>query len=140
MIRPAYAVVASVAVASCQSAPPLQATTARPALWADTGIAEHDAENEHCPPMSWHLSAMSIGATIGLNGVIWYTDGSGISSARGAATTDGRFDMVVTPVTGNGPRGRVSGRRNPDGSIDVRMNGTGCSHLDMRLPPGATQT
>ena len=90
--------------------------------------------------MSWHLSVMNIGATLGVNGVIWYTDGSGISSARGAATTDGRFDMVVTPVSGNGPRGRVSGRRLPNGAIEVHMNGKGCSHLDTVLPPGATQT
>ncbi len=123
------------------SAPP---TTAAPAsksrLWADTGIAARREQGKDCPPMSWDVAGTYIGATIGLRGVIWFTDGSGTSSARGAAGPDGRFDMTVRPISGNGPRGQVSGRRYPDGSIEVHMNGTGCSHLDVVLPPGATRT
>lgn len=138
------------AAGGCQGPPPappapVASTPPAPAasksrLWADTGIAARNEQGKDCPPMSWDVAGMYIGATIGLRGVIWFTDGSGTSSARGAATSDGRFDMVVRPISGNGPRGQVSGRRYPDGSIEVHMNGSGCSHLDTVLPPGATRT
>lgn len=130
------AVPAPVASASTQAAAPVN----QPRLWADTGIAARREQGKDCPPMSWDIAGMPIGATIGLRGVIWFTDGSGISSARGAAGPDGQFDLTVRPINGNGPRGQVRGRRHPDGSIEVRMNGTGCSHVDTVLPPGATRT
>ena len=137
------------AAGGCQAPPPPAPIAAAPAttapagqsrLWADTGIAARNEGGKNCPPMSWDIAGSYIGATIGLRGVIWFTDGSGTSSARGAAGPDGSFDMTVRPISGNGPRGQVRGRRYPDGSIEVHMNGTGCSHLDTVLPPGATRT
>jgi hypothetical protein len=117
-------------LAACQPPPP------ETPLWLNTAVGAPP----NCPQIAWRISVMNIEQTIGLAGTAWFTDGSGISQVRGAATTEGRFNLVVTPISGNGPRGEVSGFRYKDGSTDIRLTGPGCSNVNVRVPPGATQT
>ncbi len=129
-VPPGLFVAFALAVSACQQPPP------EGPLWLNTALnARPD-----CPAMAWRISVMDIEQTVGLRGTVWFVDGSGTSVARGAATTAGRFDLNVTPTSGNGPSGRVTGFRFPDGSTAIRMTGTGCSNVDVRVPAGATET
>ena len=125
-------VATGVAVVACQPPPP----PPEGPLWLNTAT---NAPKD-CPSIAWRISVMDIAQTVGLRGTVWFTDGSGTSTARGAATTAGRFELTLTPQSGNGPSGRVTGVRYPDGSTDIRMTGPGCSNVNVRVPPGASQT
>src|ERR1700761_7214562 len=96
-----------------------------------------------CPAVAWNVGRGDPAKGTGIvpiNGILWYVDGSGISSLRGEGKPDGEFSLTATPVTGKPPSGTVTGRRNPDGTLDYKMVGEGCSNSSGHVAAGKTTT
>jgi len=74
-----------------------------------------------CPAVKLHiLRAGSV-----LSGVVFYADGSGISSVTG--TTDGKtLKWTQTSVSGHGPTGEVTGNISSVGTLTLNKTGTSC--------------
>ena len=67
-----------------------------------------------------------------LTGVVFFKDGSGVSTVHGS--TDGRtLQWTMTPASGNGPTGEVTGQISPQGSLTARLTGSNCT-LDTTVP------
>jgi hypothetical protein len=98
---------------------------------------------EACPGVMWDITRTP-GAQKGsydLSGPVWYTDGSGMSLAKGELRPDRTFTLNVTSMGGKGPAGTVTGTLNRDGSRDVKMTGSGtCNNMEMHLKAGQTST
>ncbi len=67
-----------------------------------------------------------------LTGVVFFKDGSGVSTVQGS--TDGHtLQWTMTPVTGKGPSGQVTGQVSPQGSLTARLTGSNCT-LETTVP------
>ena len=100
------------------------------------------AMSSTCAPIEWHIVPVASGGAVALNGVAYFSDMSGISTIKGMITAEGAISAMVTPVSGNGPAGAVSGMRSGTGT-HVEMNGVGCSKANfdlMQLTPGPMRT
>ena len=86
-----------------------------------------------CPGVELHI--IRSGAT--LSGVVFYTDGSGVSTVSshvGGST----FFWHQTSIKGNGPPGDVTGTVNANGALRAKLVGTNCTRLNgyrQRLNP-----
>ncbi len=81
-----------------------------------------------CPAVKLHI----VRAGSALSGVVFYADGSGISSVKG--TTDGKtLHWTETSVSGHGPTGEVTGKISSEGGLSLNKTGTTCS-LTATLP------
>ncbi len=81
-----------------------------------------------CPMVKLHI----IRNDTALTGVVFFADGSGVSSVKG--TTDGKkFSYTMTSIEGKGPTGDVVGTISPDGLIMSKEVGTKCG-LTARIP------
>jgi len=89
-----------------------------------------------CPSMIWHIQPFGAPGAGDWAGVVWFSDMSGISVARGNISKDGTFTLILTSVSGAGPTGTVNGTRTADGkSLTASLDGPGCSKLRLlRLP------
>jgi len=89
-----------------------------------------------CPSMTWHIQPFGAPGAGEWAGVVWFSDMSGISVARGNIGQDGKFTLVLTSVSGSGPTGTVTGARSADGkTLTANLDGPGCSKLRLlRLP------
>jgi len=110
-----------------------------PAGFMDTYVEAHDVAGEHCPGLSWHIDRMvQPDKTVNLSGPIWYTDGSGVSFAKGTGQPDGHFSMTVATMSGSGPAGTITGQRMQDGSINAKSEGPPCFAGTRHIAPGQT--
>jgi hypothetical protein len=110
-----------------------------PAGFMDTYVEEHDVAGVHCSGLSWHIDRMvQPDKTVNLSGPIWYTDGSGVSFAKGTGQPDGHFTLAVTTMSGSGPAGTITGQRMPDGSVDATSVGPPCFAGKRHIAPGQT--
>ena len=67
-----------------------------------------------------------------LSGVVFFKDGSGVSTVKGS--TDGHtLQWTMTPASGNGPSGQVTGQVSSAGSLTARLAGTNCT-LETTVP------
>lgn len=83
-----------------------------------------------CPSMTWHLQPFGEPGAGEWAGVVWFSDMSGISVAKGKMSQDGKFTLVLTSVSGSGPTGTVNGTRSADGrNLTASLDGPGCSKL-----------
>ncbi len=99
----------------------LQPAQARQMTGGDSYVKETTG-SPGCPPAVLHI--LRSGQT--LSGVVFFKDGSGTSSVNG--TTDGtNVNWTMTPISGNGPKGEVTGRVSPQGSLQLQMTGTNCT-------------
>jgi hypothetical protein len=89
-----------------------------------------------CNNMSWNMWRQ--GGTI--QGIVWYTGGSGIGSAVGTYQSDGHFTIKIQNVYGSGPVGSVTGMQNQDGSLDVEFVGPACKTGLMHIKSGMKTT
>jgi hypothetical protein len=106
-----------VAVASLAMLPPVQG---REMPGGDFYVKETTAQ-PGCPAAVLHI--LRSGQT--LSGVVFFKDGSGTSSVSG--TTDGtKVNFTMTPMSGNGPKGDVTGQVSPQGSLQLQLVGTNC--------------
>ncbi len=81
-----------------------------------------------CPAVKLHI----LRAGGALSGVVFYADGSGISSVKG--TTDGKtLKWMQTSVSGHGPTGEVTGKISSEGTLTLNKTGTSCD-LTATLP------
>jgi len=89
-----------------------------------------------CPSMTWHIQPFGAPGAGEWAGVVWFSDMSGISVAKGNISKDGTFTLILTSVSGAGPTGTVNGTRTADGkSLTASLDGPGCSKLRLlRLP------
>ncbi len=107
-----------IAVSALTVLPPVQA---RQMSSGDSYVKE-TAGSPGCPPVVLHV--LRSGQT--LSGVVFFKDGSGVSSVQG--TTDGtNVNWTMTPMSGNGPKGEVTGRVSPQGSLRLQLTGTNCT-------------
>jgi len=65
-------------------------------------------------------------------GVMYYSDMSGVSVINSTVAADGSITGTVKSVSGNGPAGPVTGRRDKNG-VNVHVAGTGCSDINIAL-------
>ena len=67
-----------------------------------------------------------------LTGVVFFKDGSGVSSVKG--TTDGHtLQWTMAPLNGSGPTGQVTGQVSSVGNLTARLTGTDCT-LETTVP------
>ena len=67
-----------------------------------------------------------------LSGVAFYADGTGVSSVKGMS--DGsKFNWTMDSLSGNGPKGDVTGTISPQGALKATLTGTACT-LDLLIP------
>jgi len=77
-----------------------------------------------------------------VKGIMYFADMSGVSTIQGMVAADGTITGTVTSVSGKGPTGTTSGRRDKTGT-HVELKGPGCSNFsfDMkRWVPGTAAT
>ncbi len=91
--------------------------------------------NPQCPMVTWVIHPVGNPASGGLSGVVWYTDMSGISLARGMMDKSGKFSLALSAVSGSGPTGTVTGTRASSGALTADLDGPGCSKLHVRMMP-----
>jgi hypothetical protein len=110
-----------------------------PAGFMNTYFEEHDVGGQHCPGLTWHIDRMvQPDKTVKISGPIWYSDGTGVSFAKGTGQPDGHFVLTVSTMSGNGPAGTITGQRMPDGSIDSTAVGPPCFAGTRHIAPGQT--
>jgi hypothetical protein len=128
-------------VSSAMVGIPIAASFAQgaPAGFMDAYVEEHEEGGVHCAGLSWHIDrVVQPDKTVNISGPIWYTDGSGVSFAKGTGQPDGHFTLAVTTMSGNGPAGTITGQRMPDGSIDSTAVGPPCFAGTRHIAPGQT--
>ena len=59
-----------------------------------------------CPTISWQVNRLPNSQAI--NGVVWFMDLSGVSTARGTIAPDGKVAVTLTSIQGSGPTGTVT--------------------------------
>ncbi len=82
-----------------------------------------------CPTADWHITRLP-GNKLG--GVVFWTDGSGISQASGNYDPNGAFTITLVSATGKGPTGTVTGSRTTR-SITASMPGEGCNKISVNM-------
>ena len=84
------------------------------------------------PPAQAQILPVPLGVAGNINGVACYTGMSGISAIKGTVTADGTITPTLTSISGNGPAGNVTGRR--DNNIShVELHGAGCANAKFDL-------
>ena len=89
--------------------------------------------NANCPMVTWVIHPVGNPESGGLSGVVWYTDMSGVSLARGMMDKTGKFNLALSAVSGSGPTGTVTGIRAQNGALTADLDGPGCSKLHVRM-------
>ena len=82
-----------------------------------------------CPGVELHV----IREGSALSGVVFYPDGSGVSSIQGSIQQGGAFSWHQTSIKGSGPAGDVTGTVTQDGKLKAKLTGTICS-FETTLP------
>ena len=90
------------------------------------------ATSKECPTIEWHILPTPPNRASNVNGVAYYTDMSGISVIKGTIAADGTVALTLTSVSGNGPAGVVTGRRDTTGTR-VELRGAGCSNAKINF-------
>ncbi len=105
------------------------ASYAQPAISSSDGsFVGGTSAKPGCPAVRLHI----LRAGNALSGVVFYADGSGISSVKGK--TDGKtLDWKQTSISGHGPTGDVTGKISVDGAMTLNLTGTACN-LTATLP------
>ncbi len=109
-------------------------------ILADPTIAQHAAGGKDCLPLNWHIkSGTEAGGVTPLSGPLWFEANPGMSFAKGSSQKDGTFSLTVTTARGAGPAGTITGKRNADGSTDVKIASKDvCFKGSFHLAPGET--
>jgi hypothetical protein len=66
---------------------------------------------------------------------VYYSDLSGISTARGNIDPSGKFHLELTSSMGDGPVGVVDGTKPVSGKATATLKGAGCANMEMELTP-----
>jgi hypothetical protein len=87
-----------------------------------------------CPALLWRLALHEDGT---ITGIVYYSDLSGLSMAKGDMDQSGHFHLQLTSSMGNGPVGTVDGERPK--TMGKRgyatLTGQGCANMHMTLIP-----
>lgn len=89
--------------------------------------------NTNCPMVTWVIHPVGNPESGDLSGVVWFTDMSGVSLARGMMDKAGQFSLALSSVSGSGPTGTVTGVRAQNGALTADLNGPGCSQPHVRM-------
>jgi hypothetical protein len=94
----------------------------------------------NCLPLYWDIKrGTEASGVTPLSGPLWFEGNPGLSFASGSSQKDGTFSLTVTTVRGAGPEGMVTGKRNADGSLDVKVESkNACFTGSFHLAPGET--
>lgn len=85
-----------------------------------------------CPYLIWRLAKHENGT---VTGIVYFSDLSGISMAKGNINKSGQFHIELTSAMGEGPVAVVTGVKPPKGPATATMKGEGCANMEMRLTP-----
>jgi hypothetical protein len=87
-----------------------------------------------CPALMWRLALHDDGT---LTGIVYYSDLSGLSMAKGSMDKSGHFHLQLTSAMGDGPVATVDGEKPQKGSGYgyATMTGQGCANMHMQLTP-----
>jgi len=86
-----------------------------------------------CPYLIWRLAKHENGT---VTGIVYYSDLSGVSMAKGNISKSGQFHIELTSAMGEGPVATVDGVKPPNGGkATATMKGAGCANMEMRLSP-----
>lgn len=87
-----------------------------------------------CPYIVWRLVRHEDGE---ITGIVYYSDLSGMSTAKGAVNQEGQFHLQLTSSMGQGPAGTVDGTKSSDGTTSATMQGAGCANMHVTMNPEA---
>lgn len=103
---------------------------------ASTPIAGYVGENPssvpNCPYLVWRLAKHADGT---ITGIVFYSDLSGLSLAKGNIDQKGQFHFELTSALGEGPVATVDGMTKGRGKTAAKMNGAGCANSEVKLTP-----
>lgn len=85
-----------------------------------------------CPALIWRFALHDDGT---ITGIVYYSDVSGLSSAKGSMDQSGHFHLQLTSAIGDGPVGTVDGEKTTKGRGYATMTGQGCANMHMTLSP-----
>jgi hypothetical protein len=85
-----------------------------------------------CPTVEWNVTPVPRGVAGVIKGVAFYSDMRGISKVSGSISADGVIAATVTSVSGDGPAGPVTGKREPD-LTTIELRGVGCSIATFKM-------
>jgi hypothetical protein len=109
---------------------------ARSAIAASTHIGGYAGSSASsvagCPALIWRLATHEDGT---ITGIVYYSDLSGISMAKGSADGSGHFHIQLTSAMGDGPMATVEGVKPSKGRGYATMTGQGCANMHMTLNP-----
>lgn len=92
-----------------------------------------------CPKLMWRLARDGDQ----VNGIVYYSDLSGLSHVTGTVDKSGHFTLTTTSVMGSGPVGTVTGQRKAaganqaSGALQATMTGEGCANMHLSMKPVA---
>jgi hypothetical protein len=84
-----------------------------------------------CPALLWRFALHEDGT---ITGIVYYTDVSGLSIAKGSMDQSGHFHLQLTSALGDGPVGTIDGEKTKKGG-HATMTGQGCANMHMTLSP-----
>lgn len=85
-----------------------------------------------CPYLIWRLAKHDNGT---VTGIVYFSDLSGLSMAKGSINKSGQFHIELTSAIGEGPVATVDGVKPSSGPATATMKGSGCANMEMRLSP-----
>ena len=85
-----------------------------------------------CPYLIWRLAKHDDGT---ITGIVYYSDLSGVSQAKGNIEASGQFQLQLTSAMGNGPVATVNGMKPKTGAASATVKGEGCANAQIALNP-----
>ena len=85
-----------------------------------------------CPAVEWHILPPAEKGAAVVNGVAYYVDMSGVSIIKANIAADGSLAGALISVSGKGPAGTISGKR--DGKLaHIEVAGDTCSTVKLNM-------
>jgi len=95
-------------------------------------VGEASSSVAGCPFILWRLARHENGE---VTGIVYYSDLSGLSMAKGMMDKAGKFHLDLSSSMGNGPTGTVDGTRSSNGRVIAVMKGEGCANMRLNIRP-----
>ena len=95
-------------------------------------VGEASSSVAGCPFILWRLARHDNGE---ITGIVYYSDLSGTSMAKGTMDKAGMFHLDLSSAMGSGPVGTVDGTRSSNGRVVAVMKGEGCANMHLSIKP-----
>ena len=95
-------------------------------------VGEASSSVAGCPFILWRLARHENGE---VTGIVYYSDLSGVSMAKGTMDKTGTFHLDLSSSMGSGPVATVDGKRSSNGRVAAVMKGEGCANMHLNIRP-----